>query len=134
MWKPRVYLCDDGCILACIIVNVHLVISSYRFVFVIDASHRINLETASVLMSLPRKRHLITWALPSLPFFFNLELLERCPGIMLSTRFLLGNQGFLLYTIESLENTTATAIKTCSSTFLLEDKGDHNLYFLEHSS
>ncbi len=35
-------------------------------------------------------------------------------------------------TIESLENTTATSIKTCSSTieFLPEDKGDYKLYSL----
>ncbi len=38
-------------------------------------------------------------------------------------------------TIESLENTIATSIKTCSSTieFLLEDKGDYKLYSLERS-
>ena len=38
--------------------------------------------------------------------------------------------------LESLGNATATSIKTCSSTtaFLLEDKGDHKLYFLKHSS
>ncbi len=34
--------------------------------------------------------------------------------------------------LESLGNTTATAITTCSSliAFLLEDKGDYQLYFL----
>ena len=35
-------------------------------------------------------------------------------------------------TIESLGNTTATSVKTCSITiaFLLEDKGDHKLYIV----
>ena len=41
----------------------------------------------------------------------------------------------LRLTTDSLGNTTATSIKTCSSTkaFLLEHEGDYELYSLEHS-
>ena len=42
----------------------------------------------------------------------------------------------ILEILESLGNTTATTIKTCSLpiAFLLEDKGDYKLYSYEHSS
>ncbi len=55
-------------------------------------------------------------------------------GLMPDSRTLLKRP--LSGLIESLGNTTATAVKTCLSTiaFLLQDKGDHKLYPLEHSS
>ncbi len=42
----------------------------------------------------------------------------------------------ILEILESLGNTTATSVKTCSLTiaFLLEDKGDYKLHSLQHSS